>query len=133
LTLPPEPARGSTLGAVALVIGYFTAVGAAAVVLLTPSGDPRWALVIAALGCLALASTGPIGLVAARRHGSASRREATGAGVMATSLACGLLLGMGVRGHAPALMLSCLAVAALVGYPPAVLTRRRPRRGSVSR
>jgi hypothetical protein len=123
-----EPTQRSSGPRVAAVLAlYLTTVGAAAVVLLTPSTDPWWAAVVAAAGSVALSCGTTLGVVAARRRGAsaAAVTEAVGTGMIAAAVGCGLLLSLGLRGHYPLLMFSCLAAAVLLGFGPALVARRR--------
>lgn len=116
----------SRTASVALVVLYLLTMASAAAVLLTPTSDPLWAAAATVGGCLALAGFGQWGRALSRgRLSSVDEQDVTGAGTMAASLACGLLLGLGVRGHYPNLMFSGLAATALLGFGPALLARRR--------
>lgn len=124
---PHQASRTSTAALLAL---YLVTVGASGVVHLTPNGDPEWAIVVAAAGCLLFASGGVVGPLLARWRGEsiAEQAESATTGMITASLGCGLLLSLGVRGHHAPLMFGCLAVAAVVGFGPVIVLRRLVRR-----
>jgi hypothetical protein len=129
--------RTSRLEGFAILVLFLVLVVGMAAISLTPSGDPEWAFWVVVPGSLLMACPATVSLLreASRGlHGALFRAqdELLSGGALA-AMPAGLLFGLGVRGHRPALLLATLAVVAVLGFGPMaawqVARRKLPHHG----
>lgn len=123
---PGTGAGTGTAVGVGLLVLYLLSVLCAAVLLWTPSSDPLWAAAALVVGALLLANVGNLLRFRRRRSTDALAGEDAGfTGILAGVVGCALLLGVGIRGHQSALLLSALPVAVLCAAAGPLLARLR--------